>query len=197
MRFLKGAFVVLLLLTLGAAIPGSRGVAAADDPATLLQRFNDARNSGDVSGAVALVTDDVRFAEGPTCQPDRPCIGAVAVRRELENGLAVHVQGIVVGMPVVTGSSVRFRAEVYSDPFTAVGVARIIVNGTVEVRDGKIASYIDIPDMSDAQTAKFFALNPLGPPNAPGGPGGSVIPSAVPRSGGGYGASIIRRLGDG
>ena len=193
MQFGKGAFLGLLLLALVAAMPVAHGVAAADDPATVLQRFNDARNRGDIDGAAALLTDDVRYAEGPYCTADNPCIGVAAARATMEDGKRIHVQGTVVGTPVVTGTTVRFRAEIRFDNIPVPGVERLIVNGTVDVRDGKIASYIDVPDLSDAQTAQLLAAQP--PPQSP--PGMTVVPNAVPRTGGGYGASIIRRLGDG
>ncbi len=187
MRLWKGSLIAVLLTMLMAALPVAFGVAAADDPATVLQRFNDARNRGDIAGAVALLTDDVRFAEGPMCTADNPCIGVAAARETLEAGARVHVRETVVGTPVVTGTTVRFRAEVRFDNVPVPGVERLIVNSTVDVRDGKIASYIGIEDLSDAQTAKLFAAQrpPQGPPPAP------------PRTGGGGEASFIHRLGDG
>ncbi|MCA1669065.1 MAG: nuclear transport factor 2 family protein [Thermomicrobia bacterium] len=180
MRLRNGLLCALMLAMIMAVTPA----AAADDPATVLQRFNDARNSGDIAGAVALLTDDVRFVEGP-CTADNPCIGVAATREPLEAGAVVHVRVTVVGTPVVTGTTVRFRAEVRFDNVPA-GVERIIENTTVEVRDGKIASYFAILDLSDAQTAKLIAAQPL--PQRP--------PSA-PRTGGGGEASFIHRLGDG
>ncbi len=55
------------------------------------------------------------------------------------------------------------------------------------MRDGKVASYVEFPDASDAQTAQFLAYVQArqGPPTAP------------PRTGGGGEASFIHRLGDG
>ncbi len=186
MRLWRGSLIAVLLTMLIALLPVV-GVAAADDPATLLQRFTDARNRGDIAGAVALLTDDVRFAEGPSCTADSPCIGVAAARATLEDGNRVHVQVMVVGTTVMTGTTVRFRAEVRFDNVRTPGVERIIVNGTMDVRGGKIASYIDVPDMSDAQTAKLLAAQ--SPPQG--------LPPAPPRTGGGGEASFIRRLGDG
>lgn len=193
MQLWKGVSVGFLLLALVAAMPVTHQVAAADDPATVLQRFNEARNSGDIAGAVALLTNDVRFAEGPDCPADNPCIGVAVARATLEDGARVHVRETVVGTPVVTGTTMRFRAELRFDNVPVPGVERLILNATVDVRNGKIASYIDIPDLSDAQTAKLIAAQPA--PQSP--PRVAVIPSAGPRTGGGYGASIIRRLGNG
>lgn len=188
MKLWNGSLVALLLMTLLAALPVSLSVAAADDPATVFQLFTDARNRGDVAGALALVTDDVRTIGGPSCPPAAPCIGVQAIRTDLENVyIPKHIQLTIVGVPQVSGTTVQVRIEAHGDIFSAAGVERIVSNGTVEVRDGKIASFISIPDASDAQTAQYLAYvrAQQGPPTAP------------PRTGGGSEASFIHRLGDG
>ncbi len=183
MRLWNGSLIVLLLTLLMAVAP----VAAADDPATVLQRFNDARNRGDIAGALALVANDIRFVGGPFCTPDRPCSGAEAVRQDMQQFIAMHVQLTGVGAPAVTGTTVRQRFEAHGDTIRAAGVERVLSDLTVEVRDGKIVSYLEIPDTSDAQTARALAYqgSQQGPPSAP------------PRTGGGGEASFIHRLGDG
>jgi len=187
MRLWKGSLVALLLTTLLAVLPASLAVAAADDPATVVQRFFDARNRNDIEGTLALVTDDIRIVAGPYCTPAAPCVGVVALRTDSEGFIADHAQVTIVGVPQVSGTTVRLRTEGRGDHFRAAGVERFVRNVTVEVRDGKVASYIGIPDASDAQTAQFLAYVPpqQGPPTAP------------PRTGGGGEASFIRRLGDG
>ncbi len=187
MRLWKGFLVTALLMMLMAVSPVAFGVAAADDPATVLQRFNDARNRGDIAGAIALVANDIRFVGGPFCTPDRPCIGAEAVRQDMQQFIAMHVQLTGVGTPAVTGTTVRQRFEAHGDTIRAAGVDRIISDLTVEVRDGKIVSSSEIPDTSDAQTARALAYQ-----NSHQGP-----PSAPPRTGGGGEASFIHRLSDG
>ena len=187
MKLWKGSLVALLLTMMTAAMPASFAVAAADDPATVVRRFIEVRNRYDVEGTLALVTDDIRFVAGPYCTPATPCVGVATQRAELKNFIADRVQVAIVGVPQVSGTTVRIRTEVRADPFRAAGVERTVENETVEVRDGKVASLISVPDASDAQTAKLLA----GPPPAQG------PPSAPPRTGGGGEASYIRRLGDG
>ncbi len=185
MRLWKGLLVALLTM---AVLPASLGVAAADDPATVVQRFNDVRNRYDVPGTLALVTDDIRNVGGPRCTEAAPCIGVAAFRMNLEGSFIVnHVQLTIVGAPQVSGTTVRIRTEVRADIYRAAGVERIISNGTVEVRDGKVASYVEFPDASDAQTAQFLAYQRALQSASP----------APPRTGGGAEASFIRRLGDG
>jgi len=177
MRLRNGLLSVVMLTMLLAVLPASLGVAAADDPATVVQRFFDARNRYDVPGTLALLTDDIRIVGGPRCTPANPCLGTSAVRAEMQATVAAHIQATIVGIPQVSGTTVHVRREERGDPFSA----------TAEVRDGKIASLISIPDASDAQTAQLLASVP--PPQGP--------PTAPPRTGGGGEASFIRRLGDG
>ncbi len=193
MRLWKGFLVTALMMMLMAVSPVAFGVAAADDPATVLQRFTDARNSGDVAGAIALLADTVRFVEGPSCSPDSPCIGPAAVRPFLEQSIPLHIVLTAVGPPQMSGATVRQRFEVRGDPFGPAGIGRFVGNATVEVRDGKIVSYINIPDTSDAQTARYLASPP--PPQST--PPAQSTPSAPPRTGGGGEASFIHHLGDG
>ncbi len=187
MRLRNGLLSALLLTMLLAVLPASRAVAAADDPATVFQRFNDARNRADVAGTLALVTDDIRLVAGDPCTSATPCVGVAANRAYLEDYISVHGKVTIVGTPQVSGTTMHARIEVRSDRIRAAGVERIVNNLTVEVRDGKLASYNAVPEMSDAQTAQFLAYvrAQQGPPTAP------------PRTGGGGEASFIRRLGDG
>jgi len=185
MRLRNGLLSVLMLTMLLAVLPASLAVAAADDPATVVRRFIEVRNRYDVEGTLALITDDFRLVAGPQCTPATPCVGVAAQRAELKNYIADHAQVTIVGTPQVSGTTVRLRQEGRADPFRAAGAERLILLGTVEVRDGKVASYIDTPDLGDAQTAQFFARVAQGPPTTP------------PRTGGGGEASFIHRLGDG
>jgi len=129
MRLWKGSLIVLLLTML---MVGS-SVAAADDPATVLQRFTAARNSGDIAGAIALLADTVRFVEGPSCSPDSPCIGPAAARPFLEQSVPLHITLTAVGPPLVSGATVRQRFEVRGDPFGAAGIERFVVNATARL----------------------------------------------------------------
>lgn len=184
MKLWNGLFVGLMLAMMMAVTP----IAAADDPATVVQRFFDARNHHDVAGALALVADDIRTVGGPSCTPAAPCIGVGAVRTDLENVyIPKHIQLTIVGVPQVSGTTVQVRIEAHGDIFSAAGVERIVSNGTVEVRDGKIVSFISIPDASDAQSAQYLAYV-----RAQQG-----LPTGPPRTGGGGEVSFIHRLGDG
>ena len=74
--------------------------------------------------------------------------------------------------PQVSGSQVNARTEVSDDRSKAAGVDRLVANLTVEVRDGKMASWVSVPDPSDPQTAKFLAFQ-----QAHAAPAPSVLPA--------------------
>lgn len=175
MRLRLIGMAVLILAALLGAVPA---VAAQDDPATVVQRFFDARNRYDVAGTLALVTDDFRLIGGPQCTPASPCVGREALRAEMQNYIAGRAQVTIVGTPQVSGTTVRARVEGRADVFRAAGAERIINDVTMEVRDGKLASLVGVPDASDPQTARYLAFlrnqqgagaPPPGMPNTGGG----------------------------
>ena len=68
----KRSWIAGAAMCLLAALAAPPSAAAQTDPATLFAQFVDARNRGDVAGAVALFADDVIY-RGGACTP---CIGA-------------------------------------------------------------------------------------------------------------------------
>ncbi len=188
---------VAVVLTLAVLLLAARGAAAAEDPATVFRRFIDARNQGDVAGALALVTDDIRVIGGPRCTESAPCVGKDAVRADLQAfSTTNHAQSTIVGTPQLTGATVRARIEARDDSTRAAGVDRFVNDVTVETRDGKIASLHAVPDTSDPQTARYLAyVRGLQGQPAPGMPntggGGARAPHAAPSWGFLVGGSVI------
>ena len=153
-RFLATVPVLLLLAALLPALTG----AAAEDPATAVQRFFEARNRYDVPGTLALVTDDFRFVGGPACTAANPCVGRDGLRANLQEFVANRAQATIVGAPQVSGTTVVVRIEVRSDLIRRAGVERVVNTVTLEVRGNQLASHVAVPDASDAQTAQFLAF---------------------------------------
>jgi hypothetical protein len=176
-----GALLALGLLLLGTALLALLGaaptVAAQDAPATVVQRFFDARNRYDVPATLALVTDDFRFVGGPACTAANPCVGRDGLRANLQEFVANRAKATIVGAPQVSGTTVVVRIEVRSDLIRRAGVERIVNTVTLEVRGNQLASHVAVPDASDAQTAQFLAWlqsqqgagAPPGMPNTGGG----------------------------
>src|SRR5215210_7801751 len=101
--------VVVAVLALVAVLASAVGVAAqATDALSVVQRFLDARNAGNVEGTMALVADDMRYVGGPACTPDKPCIGKDFARRNVvENFIPGHTHVTIVGTPQVSGDQVK------------------------------------------------------------------------------------------
>jgi hypothetical protein len=147
---LAGCFVV----SLGAS-------AETDDPAAVLQGFQDAQNRGDVEGAMALVASDVSFVGGSACPSDNPCQGTDNMRRALRVFAADHVYSATLGTPEVSGSVVRARLAFQSDSRAAIGIDRTLSDVTVVVRDGQLIEYLGTNDRSDPQTAWWVDHQPV------------------------------------
>jgi hypothetical protein len=164
------AFVAFLFSVAGAS-------AQPTDPFSVLQRFLDARNAGDVAGAMALVADDIYQVGGPACTLAQPCVGRDAVQRDIvEHYIPGHAHVTIVGSPQVSGSEVKVRVETTSDLARAAGVDRWVLNLTAEVRDGKIVRSVGLLDPSDPQTATFLAFQRAH---------GTPVPSTLPATGDG------------
>jgi hypothetical protein len=145
------------LAALLALLVSSVGASAQSDPVSVLHSFQDARNVGDLDGAMALVADDMRYVGGPACPPDNPCIGREAMRGTIERYIAGQEQATIVGAPLVSGTVVKATLESRNPERLAVGVERTLSEVTVEVRDGQLASWGGIADTSDPQTLTWLA----------------------------------------
>jgi hypothetical protein len=137
---------------------------------------------------MALVADDMSFVGGLVCTPAKPCTGRDTARRDVvQQFIDYHARLTIVGTPQIAGSRVTARTEASDDRSRSAGVDRFVQNLTVEVRDGKIASWVNTPDLSDPQTARFVASQRAQaqppptqlPRTGEGGPLGSPLTVAV------------------
>ena len=144
---------------LAALLFSSIGASAQSDPASVLQSFQAARNSGDLDGAMALVADDMSYVGGPACPPDNPCSGLDVMRGNIERYIAGQDQATIVGAPqVMSGTVVKAHLEYRNPDRLAMGVERTLAEVTVEVRDGQLASWGGISDTGDPQTVTWLAF---------------------------------------
>lgn len=134
-------------------------LAAQVDPVALDRASVEALNRGDVAAAVALFTDDVVLQAGARCG-QTPCVGKDAVRQEMEREVAQHLH-LTHSVIQVSGLTVLAGDEIREDDTQVPGpdpIERLVVKTTIEVRGDKIASIRSMPDPSDNQTARFFAV---------------------------------------
>lgn len=153
--------LVITILAVVTFLVSAAGVSAQTaDPLAVLQQFITARNAGDEVEAMALVADNMSYVGGPVCTLAKPCVGrAIAQTLVVEQFYQkFHAHLTIIGTPQVTGNRVTARVESIDDRTRAAGVSRTISNLTVQVVDGKIASWAASLDPSDPQTARFLAV---------------------------------------
>jgi hypothetical protein len=149
--FTVRCFAALLVLTAG------WGASAQADPVAVQQQLFDALDRGDVTGALALFTDDaVIDAESGLCAR-APCVGKAAIQKDLERFVMDKTRRVTVLNTYVSGNVLVTRFEARSATIQKAGVERIILWGIREMRGEKIASYrCCMPERTDSQTAKFL-----------------------------------------
>jgi hypothetical protein len=149
--FAVKAFVALLILGPAA------GTLAQADPVAVQQQLLDALARGDVTGALALFTDDaVIDAQSGFCA-SAPCVGKAAIQKDLERYVADKSRRVTPLNTYVSGNVLLTRFEARSATIQKAGVERIILWGIREMRGDKIASTrCCLPDRTDPQTARFL-----------------------------------------
>lgn len=155
------AAVTVLSLAAGVSAHASVAeVVVPSDPAGVLQHFQDARNQGDVDGAMQLVSDEISFVGGASCTPQDPCVGADSFRQRVEQSIADQVHSITLGDALVSGTTVGTSVLATSPGRAALGLDRTLSEVTAEVVDGKIVSIVAYPDSDDAQTLWWLDHRP-------------------------------------
>jgi hypothetical protein len=167
------------LILLGASVSLARSSAQAQTPdvASLYRQFIEAINRGDVASAVGLMTDDARLQGTPGCLMSA-CRGKAAVRQDLEQDVAGHLQIQSLGTLQVSENSVKANTAHRADVLKGAGLSRVIINETFTFQAGKISSIVFEPEATDPQTATLVRLLTSGPPSPPPAPR-SVEPAPI------------------
>jgi hypothetical protein len=144
-------FLALLILGLAA------GALAQEGPVAVQQQLLDDLARGNVGDAIALFTDDaVIDSESGMCA-SAPCVGKVAIQKDLERYVRDKTRRVTTLNNYVTGNVLLTRFEARSATIQKAGVERIILWGVREMRGDKIASIrCCLPERTDAQTARFL-----------------------------------------
>ena len=179
MKLWAHVLALLLLVTTLVVMP----VTAADDPLSVINALDTTLNAQNIDGALALVADDAVVRSPP--QPGATGVyeGKAAVQTYLAGIVAQHIHFDLAAPRQVVGERVTWLNNTSIDPWRTLGIAPLQGQGDATVRGGKIAS-LTITLTPESMAKLQRAATP-------------AIPSAAPRTGGGWGASIIRRLGDG
>jgi ketosteroid isomerase-like protein len=133
------------------------GALAQESPVAVQQQLLDALARGDVTGALALFTEDaVIDSESGHCAKT-PCVGKAAIQRDLERYVVDKSRRVTTLNTYVSGNVLVTRFEARSATIQKTGVERIILWGIREMRGDKIASTrCCMPERTDPQTARFL-----------------------------------------
>jgi hypothetical protein len=161
----RRAAAALLAASLLCAAPATPGAAAATaaDPATVLQRMFDAQNHKDLSGVLAVMTDDFQ-QDGGACNirfEATHCDSKAAFIKAFGSP-ETWPRVSFAGTPQVNGDTVTGTVEARFDRlpelFPALGLDRVLSPVTAKVRGDQL-SHVQLGfDKSDPQTAAFIAL---------------------------------------
>jgi ketosteroid isomerase-like protein len=181
-RLLIGPAVVMALaLTL---FPST--LFAQADPASLVRRYIEAFDRGDLDAAMALLTDDaVMRVEGERrgghlCD-ETSCVGKQAIRQEYARRGERH--DLTIADLQVAGSTVTVRLEIRSDRIQTSGVGRAVHVWVFRLRGDQIASVEERLDQTDPQTARHRQTRAAGQAAPAAAPAPAQLPRALPRTG--------------
>jgi len=140
-----------------AAKPSAASASAS--AASVAMAWYDGINRGEAEATAAAFTENAVLITNGPCAPPTPCMGRDVILQRVRNVINNHARPTPVGAPLVAGNLVEIRQETRGDNQTATGVERIVLLGVETVQGDKISSRIELPDLADAQTAKFQTPN--------------------------------------
>jgi len=155
MRSVSLAIWAVLMLAVA-----SPGVVLAEDygqatinPMLLAEQDLTAESRGDVRAALALYRDDAIVQYGGLCWT--PCVGKVAIEKELERRVAAKNEWKIIGK-YVSGNVAVVQAELKIGYIEYTGVDHVVVWSIYEVTCDKIAAVTLAGQRTDPQTKRFI-----------------------------------------
>lgn len=140
--------VSLLLCSAAAAagLPVSLAAAQTLSAESIIQRYLEAVNSDDLTGALGLFADDATYTIFPAAIATGQANfdGKDEIRRVMQAVMALHSRGHTVGPIKVAGNTVRLRARVSADNFSKLGIDALEEDAVYIVRDGKIQAGVHV-----------------------------------------------------
>ena len=145
-------------------------------PATLAAGWLEAINAGDSGRAPTFfATDAAYIAQAPCIVRATPCRGLSQIANQVTTAAAAHRTFKVIDSRSA-GALGQVRFEDRDDSTRAAGVDRFIGVSTATIGGDRIASWLGRPDITDPQTATWYAAN-LARTQA-------AAPAQLPRTGG-------------
>jgi hypothetical protein len=171
------------LIAIASATP-RRTEAGVVDPRVLVEDFFDEVEAGDIDGALALVADDITFAEVGGPEGSFAAVGKPAFSFVLEEVVGLNNQSTLTDLSA-EGNVVTGVAEFSDDDTAAAGVDRYLQPFTITVNDeGLISRGNFMFDSDDAQTATYLEYQASQGGEDEGVPPGSVSVTLSAQPGG-------------
>lgn len=155
-----GQRISRLALTLDLTDPQTAAYVHYGNVNAIVRGLTDARNRGDAEAAASFFAEDVTFTGGMCL----PCNGRGALLAEFQRQFSGPGVRVTVSDLKVAGMTATFRQFIPLERAPVPGVERTVNTVTMELRDGKIASWRAAPDLNDPQSAalaNFLAVNNL------------------------------------
>jgi hypothetical protein len=125
---------------------------ATVNPLLLAEQDLAAESRGDVAGALALYGDDALVQYGGLCW--EPCVGKVAIQKEIERRVAAKNMWKVIGH-YVAGNVAVIQTELTIGFIEYTGVDHVVVWCIYEVVGDKIATVRLVGQLTDPETKRF------------------------------------------
>ena len=121
------------------------------------RQYADAINRGDVTGALAVFTDDVVWERGGQCPPGA-CTGKPTVQREITRDVTAHHKLTLVAADT-SGANPTIRLELRNDGTQRGNVERVIQFFALELKNDRISAVRVSFDLTDPVTTAFVIAN--------------------------------------
>ncbi len=159
MGFVLASFALLLVvLTLvgSGSTPSASAQSNPTPPPNLVaiwRKWMVDQNKGDVASVLAAFADDAVLVSGGSTFE-----GKAAIQKFYEGNASTHTQVDIVALTGGAENVLQTLNEVRDDAYTAMGLERIIVRGTITFTGNKVSRVVITPERSDPQTAALVKL---------------------------------------
>ncbi len=134
------------------------------DPETLYRKMVDALNKGEVANAAAAFTNDAVLIN-PNCPATNPCVGKAGLQANFDLQAQSHTHVDILAVSV-SGNTLQAVVDVRGDVPKALGVDRLILNGTATFTGDKMSRLVLLPEPSDPQTMSVVSKAPPAQPTS-------------------------------
>lgn len=128
-------------------------------PESVVETFLHASSTGDIDTCLSLLADDIVIKQDP---PGVEIKGKAQLEAALRSNAAWHQQYTVIGPIKTEGDKVTLSVKSSSDNLKICGLESMSTNMEFQVSDGKIESWLAMPDAGDWQKLAELTAGGIG-----------------------------------